>query len=189
MSANSRERIILTACQLLEQQGFHASGLNQIVEESGAPKGSLYHYFPGGKTEIAVQAVEYAAAQTVQRIERHLNTQRGAAGVRSLVETIAGRVEQSNFQAGGPLMTVALETVHASPPINQACRQAYQQLQETFARRLEQDGIRAERARLLAEFIVAAIEGAVLLSRTQHSGAALRNAAVFLEQVIRTELT
>ncbi|MEW6648811.1 MAG: TetR/AcrR family transcriptional regulator [Chloroflexota bacterium] len=189
MPATPRERIISTACQLLERQGFHASGLNQIVEESGAPKGSLYHYFPGGKTEIVIQAVAQAAVQTVQRIEHHLSAQRdAAAGARSLVEAIADQVEQSGFRAGGPLMTVALETVHASPAINQACRQAYQWLQDTFARRLQQAGVNAARARSLALFIVAVIEGAVLLSRTQHSGEALRQAGVYLEQVIRTEL-
>jgi TetR/AcrR family transcriptional regulator, lmrAB and yxaGH operons repressor len=52
----TRDQIIQTTCTLLESQGYHATGLNQILKESGAPKGSLYYYFPQGKEELAEEA-------------------------------------------------------------------------------------------------------------------------------------
>ena len=51
--ANTREIIIETTCDLMENQGYHATGLNEIVKVSGAPKGSLYYYFPEGKESLA----------------------------------------------------------------------------------------------------------------------------------------
>ena len=52
--SDARENIITAACELLEQKGFHATSINDIVERSQAPKGSLYYYFPDGKDQIAV---------------------------------------------------------------------------------------------------------------------------------------
>ncbi len=185
-----REKIILTTCDLLERQGYQASGLNEIIQTSGAPKGSLYHYFPGGKTEIAVEAVQRAAEATARIIQGHLTDYDDPTeGIRTLLEEIARRVEDSGFAAGGPLMLVALETVTSNEPINQACRQAYQRIQAVFVERLVSAGMGETDAEALALQIVATIEGATLLSRTLHSARPLRGAAVFLAEQVRLHLT
>jgi len=80
---------------------------------------------------------------------------------------------------------VALETVNSSPAINQACRQAYQRIQQVFSVRLCNAGLSESQADSLALVCVAAIEGATLLSRTLHSAQPLHEAAVFLEHQIR----
>ncbi len=184
-----REKIILTTCNLLERQGYYASGLNEIIQASGAPKGSLYHYFPGGKTEIAVEAVGSAAETTARLVEEHLaGYDDPAEGIRSLVEEIARRVEQAGYAAGGPLMLVALETVNSNAAINQACRQAYERIQAVFRSRLMAAGMSAA-ADSLALVIVSTIEGATLLSRTLHSARPLSEAAGFLAEQIRLHLT
>ncbi|MFN7036010.1 MAG: TetR/AcrR family transcriptional regulator [Bellilinea sp.] len=185
-----REKIILTTCNLLERQGYYASGLNEIIQASGAPKGSLYHYFPGGKTEIAVEAVGSAAETTARLVEEHLaGYDDPAEGIRSLVEEIARRVEQAGYAAGGPLMLVALETVNSNAAINQACRQAYERIQAVFRSRLMMAGMSAAAADSLALVIVSTIEGATLLSRTLHSARPLSEAAGFLAEQIRFHLT
>ena len=56
----SRQKILETAADLFKSQGYHATGLNQIIKESGAPKGSIYHYFPGGKEELAIESIKLA---------------------------------------------------------------------------------------------------------------------------------
>ena len=66
--ASTKERFIETTCQLMEDQGYHATALNQIIEESGAPKGSLYYYFPGGKEELAAEAIQHIGDVVNQRI-------------------------------------------------------------------------------------------------------------------------
>ena len=68
-TALHKESLIRTAMRLFRRQGYASTGLNQILAESGAPKGSLYHYFPGGKEELAVAAVTLAGSMVKQLLE------------------------------------------------------------------------------------------------------------------------
>ena len=184
----SRDQIIETTCNLLEAQGFHATGLNQIVKESGAPKGSLYYYFPGGKEELAAAALARTGRLLAARIRQGLSKHADAAeAVRKFVLVIARNAEASGFRTGGPLMTVALETATSSPRLNAACREAYQQLQAAFAEKLVLCGYSPARAAELAIFINAAIEGGIILSRTAHSAEPLRRVAKELGRQLMAE--
>ena len=175
VASPARELIIEATCELLEAQGYHATGLNQIVAESRAPKGSLYHYFPDGKEELAAAAIERTGLELAGRVEAALALDDDpAAAVSYLAAAIADAVEQSGFRAGGPLTTVAMETATSSPRINLACREAYDRLQAAFAAKLAAGGHEPKRASELATFITAAIEGGIILSRTYHSGDPLR---------------
>jgi TetR/AcrR family transcriptional repressor of lmrAB and yxaGH operons len=175
VASTARDQIVEATCDLLEAQGYHATGLNQIVAESGAPKGSLYHYFPDGKEELAAAAIDRTGRGLAGRVVAALAVDDDpAAAVGFLAAAIAGAVEQSGFRAGGPLTTVAMETATSSERINLACRAAYDRLQAAFAAKLAADGYDAQRAAELATFITAAIEGGILLSRTYHSGDPLR---------------
>lgn len=183
--SGARDQIIETACELLESQGFHATGLNQIVKESGAPKGSLYYYFPNGKDEIAEAAIQRAGAATAERIRAHLaGTSDVATAVRDFVLMIAHAVEASGFQSGGPLTTIAMETATTNARLNGACRAAYTQLQQAFEAKLLESGTTATQARELALFITCAIEGGIILARTYHSGDPLRLVAAQLHTVL-----
>lgn len=173
--SSTRDQIIETACDLMESQGFHATGINQIVKESGAPKGSLYYYFPEGKDELAEEAIERAGRALAGRIAQGLAAGATAAeAVRLFVSNIAHHVEASGFQSGGPLMTVAMETATSNQRLNLACREAYSLLQGAFETKLVESGYGEENARRLATFITAAIEGGIILCRTYHSGDPLR---------------
>jgi TetR/AcrR family transcriptional repressor of lmrAB and yxaGH operons len=184
--SNSREQILLTTCDLLENQGFHATGLNEIVKESGAPKGSLYYYFPEGKEEIVAETVRFSGQRTAERIRTHLETIADPAeAIQSFLETIAYHIEASGFRAGGPITIVASESATTSERINLACQEAYTQLREAFAAKLRAGGIDAAKAESLAWTVNATIEGAIILSRTFHTGNPLREAAVQLACLIR----
>ena len=185
--SSTRDQIIETTCSLIESQGLHATGLTQILRESGAPKGSLYYYFPEGKDELAEAAIMRAGSATAARIRASLAAiDDPAEAVRALVVTIAHLVEASGFRSGGPLMTVAMETATTNERLNLACRAAYGELQGAFAEKLAASGFAHERAAALATFITAAIEGGVVLSRTYHSGDPLRRVAEELSLLLQT---
>ena len=170
-----REHIVEATCDLLEAQGYHATGLNQIVAESGAPKGSLYHYFPDGKEALAAAAIDRTGRSLAGRVEAGLSfCDDPADAVQFLVQRIADVIEESGFRSGGPLTAVAMETATASPRLNLACREAFDRLQGAFAAKLAASGYEPQRAAHLAAFITAAIEGGILLSRTYHTGDPLR---------------
>jgi TetR/AcrR family transcriptional repressor of lmrAB and yxaGH operons len=175
VASTARDQIVEATCDLLEAQGYHATGLNQIVAESGAPKGSLYHYFPDGKEELAAAAIDRTGRGLAGRVEAALALDDDpAAAVGFLAAAIADAVEQSGFRSGGPLTTVAMETATSSTRLNLACRAAFDQLQAAFADKLEVSGYTSQRAAEMATFITAAIEGGIILSRTYHSGDPLR---------------
>ncbi|HZU71047.1 MAG TPA: TetR/AcrR family transcriptional regulator [Ktedonobacteraceae bacterium] len=179
--ASTRDQIIETTCTLLEAQGYHATGLNQIIAESGSPKGSLYYYFPKGKEELTAAAIERSGRIVEQNIRAGLASIKDSAeAISNFVRSIARGVELSNFSAGGPLTSVALETVNSSERLNLACREAYGWLRDAFAEKLVAGGFTPERAAALATFVVSAIEGGIILSRTNHSGDPLRQVAAEL---------
>jgi TetR/AcrR family transcriptional regulator, lmrAB and yxaGH operons repressor len=181
----TREHILLTMCDLLEAQGYHATGLNQLVKESGAPKGSLYHYFPDGKDGITAEAIERTGLRTSERIRQGLAKEADVArAIEGFIEWIAGLVELSGFRAGGPLTAVAMETATTNERLNQACRIAFARIEGAFTERLLIAGYNTTRAAELATFITASIEGGIMLSRTNHSGDPLRRVAYELGQLL-----
>jgi TetR/AcrR family transcriptional regulator, lmrAB and yxaGH operons repressor len=186
---STRDQIIQTTCTLLESQGYHATGLNQILKESGAPKGSLYYYFPQGKEELAEEAIRTVTARVVERIRVNLRAfPEPASDVREFCMTIAHFVEASGFQSGGPLTTVALETATSSDRLNQVCRESYEAMRGAFEARFLDSGMPEVKAAELAGVVLAAMEGAILLSRTFHSGDPLRQMGNALEILIKNYL-
>ena len=101
--STKRDEIITTTCRLLELQGYRATGLNEIIRESGAPKGSLYHYFPEGKDELTVEAIAHSAAAIVGNITRVMDEHADAVtAVTTFIRQLACCVVASGFRPGGP---------------------------------------------------------------------------------------
>ena len=187
---NARQQILEAACSLMERQGYHGSGLNEIIKVSGAPRGSLYYYFPEGKEELVEQAIELRGGEVAGRIRTNLAAfEDPAEAVRVFIHRIADSLEATQFSTGGPLTAVAMETASSSPRLNLACRAAFGEIQAAFAGKLFAAGLAERAAQDLALFIVAAIEGGVLLSRTGHSSAPLRLVADQLSAFLSARLS
>jgi TetR/AcrR family transcriptional repressor of lmrAB and yxaGH operons len=182
---SKRDQIIDTTCRLLELQGYHATGLNQIIQESGAPKGSLYHYFPEGKEALAAEAIARSSAGIASNIERSLAArEEPAAAVVGFIRELAGHVAASGFRGGGPITAVALEAASTNEPLRRACRDAYRAWQELFVERLRPVYGEA-RAGRLAALIIAAIEGGIILSRSEQDAQPLLAVADEVEELLR----
>jgi TetR/AcrR family transcriptional repressor of lmrAB and yxaGH operons len=182
---STRDKIVQATNELMEAQGCHATGLSQIIKKSGAPKGSLYYYFPGGKDDLTVEAIERAGQLMQQRLRRILAEHADpAAAVRGFALTLAGVVESGGFRTGGPLQMIALETAVTNERANLACRAAYQAVQDLVAEKLLAAGWPAAQAASLGVLVIASIDGGVLLSRTMHSGEPLRTVGEQLFAVI-----
>ncbi len=178
-----RDEIIATTCRLLELQGYRATGMNEIVRESGAPKGSLYHHFPNGKEELAAEAIAHAAATITANIEGVMAAHDDAAtAVVAFIRVLAGHVSASGYRQGGPITAVALEAASTNDRLRLTCRDAYRAWQRPFADKLRPDyGGRADR---LATVIIAAIEGGIVLARGEQSERPLLDVADEVEQLL-----
>ncbi len=183
----TRDQIIQATRSLVEKQGYHATGMNEILRLSGAPKGSLYYYFPDGKEELAQEAISQTTKEVVGRIRANLALfDDPVEAIQVFVSRIADHIELSQFSSGGPLTAVAMETATSSERLNRACREAFAAIQCAFAEKLAANGYAPESAAQLALFITAAIEGGTLLSRTAHSGDPLRRVAEVLALALRS---
>lgn len=184
--SSKRDQIIETTCQLIELQGYHATGLNQILAESGTPKGSLYHYFPDGKDGLIEEAIHHTSGIIVTRLQEGMDAYVSAVeAIPAFLRHLAHYVQLSGFQTGGPITAVALEAASTNERLNAACLQAYQSWQVIIEQKLLADGYDAVRAKRLAVVIIALIEGAIILSRSERDMAPLLNAATELELLLQ----
>src|SRR5215472_2859245 len=107
---DSRAKMIAAAAELFRRRGYHATTFSDVVADSGAPRGSTYFHFPGGKAELAREAIARAGDELEEIVDQ---AARGAGDpaslVRALAQILAGRLERSGYQAGCAIATMVLE--------------------------------------------------------------------------------
>lgn len=173
-SRSSREAFVHTTAELLRRQGYAATGLNEIVARSGAPKGSLYFHFPGGKEELAESAIASAGEQLAAAIEAILCSCADVEeAVARLIDALAAGLKASDYRDGCPVATVALETSFDSERLRAASARALDSWEAALRERLLAAGLAAETASRRATLALASIEGALMLARVRRSTAPL----------------
>ncbi|MQA07296.1 MAG: TetR family transcriptional regulator [Pseudonocardiaceae bacterium] len=185
---DARERVLRTAGALLRSQGYHGTGLNQVLTESRAPKGSLYFHFPGGKEQLATESIELTGAELRRLLERLLasaNTPREA--LHTVTEALAAELDSSDYRDGCPIATVALESCAGHDPVRKASEDVYRSWLNVVTDYLRDNGFDSERAKSRSVLIIAALEGALLLAKTQRDTAPLRTVADQLGDLIDEE--
>lgn len=167
-SQTSREQILRTAARLFQRQGYHATGLNQIVQESGAPKGSLYYYFPGGKEELAVAAIMWTNIVIEEKIRRFLATEdRPVEAIQALARATAEAVSDIESIIPCTISLLALEMSLSSEPIRLACAATMDAWGNAFAEKLE--GVCGADAPRMGALIQVLIDSALIRSLTHKS--------------------
>ncbi|MDX2216046.1 MAG: TetR/AcrR family transcriptional regulator [Oculatellaceae cyanobacterium bins.114] len=182
---NTKARMIAKTVDLFRVQGYHATGLNQILQESNAPKGSLYFHFPGGKEELAIAAIQLAGVTESQNMEAALNSNEDVGeAVKALILFLAEGLNSSDFRRGCPVATVAVEASATHDSLRQICEQIYREWFTLIQNRLQKSGFSADLAETWSMLILTSIEGALLLSRTQQSTHPLEAIADHLSQLL-----
>ncbi|MFQ6328802.1 TetR/AcrR family transcriptional regulator [Nocardia sp. CWNU-33] len=155
---------------MVEANGYHGTGLKQVLELAEAPRGSLYHHFPGGKDELVGEALA-VAGRDVDRMVKELALQAPTLGdlVRALLETLADRMVAADYSKGCPVATVALEVAATNDALQPICGGIYAGWQRTLADALRADGHAPAEADELATTALALIEGALVLARAGRS--------------------
>lgn len=183
-----RQPIINAAVTLFRRQGFARTGLNDIVDVSGAPKGSLYHYFPDGKSSIAVAAVEEAGRRVAETVAK-LAEDCSSAGdlLRAHARLLAGWMQGSGFRNGCPITTVLLELAPRERAVSEAGRKAYAARISILREKLIADGFARPRADSLAVLCTSALQGALIQARVERSRRPIEVTATELERLIEAE--
>ena len=184
----SRARLIAAAGRLFQERGYAATGLSDILKAAGAPKGSLYHHFPGGKAELTAAAMRGAGGllrATLKQAREETGT--AAEAVEHFSVKLAGWLDGSAFRRGCPMATVALECAPGEDALGATLREGFARTVHLLGELIESDGAPPERARDLAEFALAALEGALILARAAGDSGPVRRAGRQAGALIRAE--
>lgn len=183
--SDSREKIVDGARMLLRRQGYHGTGLAEIIAVSGAPRGSVYFLFPGGKEEIAAAAVHASAQSIPHLIDEAAEQATVEQWVRTVLDHFAGQLTTSGFTDGCPITTTVLDAVPGSPLLTEACRETYDAWQDAIVATLVGYGTPADAAPGLATTLLSCLEGALVLCRARQSTTALDQIAPHLVALIK----
>lgn len=166
----TKDRILAAGAELFRQGGYAGTGVKQIVEAAGAPFGSLYHFFPGGKEQLGEEVVRSSGMQYIALFDLFVTPEAGlvecieaffAAGVTSLLET--------DYVEGCPIATVALEVATTNETLRQATADVFTAWIDAGTERLEKFGLPPESARTLTITLITSLEGAFVLARSMRS--------------------
>jgi TetR/AcrR family transcriptional regulator, lmrAB and yxaGH operons repressor len=188
-TTGTRDRLISAMVDALRHRGYHGVGISDVLASAQTPKGVLYHHFPGGKSELAVKAIEAVAEQLGNSLEKLI--QRAADPVEAMTLWMGSAqkmLEKSNFHAGCPLATIALESTGEDADIRVALNKAFASLRAKIALVLGAVGMPDPAARATASLIVSAYEGALLQSRVAENGDIMRETSEALIGLIRAGL-
>jgi TetR/AcrR family transcriptional regulator, lmrAB and yxaGH operons repressor len=181
----TRTRLIRAMQYFLATRGFHGIGLSELLTHAKAPKGVMYHHFPGGKTELALVALEESTQAMLRQLDKALAKTTSTSGAIALwFEGSIKLLSQDNFELGCPLATVALESTSEDAELRQAIAKSFSLIREALSRIFEKQ-TDAAHAKQLAALFVAAYEGALMQARVAQSAKPLRDALLALLPLIQ----
>ena len=180
---DSKRRMIESAAVLFREQGYSGTGFRDVIEHSGAPRGSIYHHFPGGKSELAAETMRYAGEVVAGRMARATRDGDPVGALHGYLDWWQHTLESTGFRAGCPVLAVAVET-HDDSAVADAAAAVFTLWESMFAATLRDAGVSRARAASLATLTVAAIEGAVVLCRAERTTQPLRDVGRELEAAI-----
>ncbi|MCS0639812.1 TetR/AcrR family transcriptional regulator [Streptomyces sp. LP05-1] len=181
----TRDRIVRAASRLMQRQGYDGTGIKQISEEAEATLGSVYHFFPGGKQEIAVAAIrlgdEEFAADLRAALDAHADP---GVAVAEFTRHLAEGLRASDWVDGCPITTPALGTAGRLPDIQEAAATAFARWRELVRVKLVGSGIAETEAAELAHTVISMLEGAELAAQVGRSDQPLDIAGRHLAELI-----
>lgn len=171
---DTRGKFIKTASRLFQLQGYQGTGLNEILRESGAPRGSLYHHFPNGKEELALEAIKFSSENIQKDIKNTLEQfSDPVKAIQVHIEKIAKLITNEEKTQDFSISLLALETYSSSECLRKACELAFTSFENMYVEKLILGGFTEEKAQELSMVIQSMIEGAITISLTKKSGTPL----------------
>jgi TetR/AcrR family transcriptional repressor of lmrAB and yxaGH operons len=170
---SAREDLIETAAELFRARGYEGVGVAELLARSGAPRGSLYFHFPGGKEQIGAEAVARVGAGVTQRFR---DLRESGVDLDTYIErvfkTTARESKERNYKGSCPIAAIAAETSSESPALARAVRETFAAWQDEMRLAAIENGLSAKSATIFASAMLAAMEGAFIVSKSEETSGA-----------------
>jgi AcrR family transcriptional regulator len=181
--SDARQKMILSQALLQRERGVAGTALPDVLEHSGAPRGSIYHHFPQGRTQLAEEATEWAADFIARRLETRLAEGDVLSALDAFSADYLDILQDTEFAAGCPVVAGALDAT-----TRDAAAAGFRRWEDLLRDAFERAGLPATRAESLAVLFIASIEGAIVLSRAEGTTRPLEQASRQLRSVLELEL-
>jgi AcrR family transcriptional regulator len=175
-----RERMVFSAAQLIRREGVGATGMREVAAHAGAPRGSLQHYFPDGKEQLVNEAVAWAGRYAAKRVARFMAAmlEPTPSGLfAAMVGQWTDEYAAIGFGAGCPVAAAAVDCTGSTESTRAATAAAFADWAEPLASALTAMGVPRERSAPLATLMISALEGAILIARSEQDARALTTVA------------
>lgn len=180
--------MIDAARRLFRGGGYRGTALSDVLESSGAPRGSVYFHFPGGKEELGVEVATLVGADMVRNVNRQAAKSKTPEElVARMVKHMADQLVESDYVDGCSLAPMVLEMSRESAALREATNRAFHDWQAALSARMAEQGLAPDRAPAIAGLAVSALEGALVLSRASRSRAPMQNVADEIATLIQAE--
>jgi AcrR family transcriptional regulator len=168
-----RAAMLRSAIGLMRRQGVAATSFNDVLVDSGAPRGSVYHHFPGGRGQLVEEATRVAADQLSAAINRVLAASDTPGALRAFADLWRRGLESGDYAVGCPIVAAALGTERSARDV---AGEAFETWSDLLAARLVNDGAAPDRAASLGVLAVATLEGALVMAQARRTSAPLETA-------------
>jgi TetR/AcrR family transcriptional regulator, lmrAB and yxaGH operons repressor len=176
MVSDSRASMIRSAAALFGSRGLNATSFSDVLADSGAPRGSIYHHFPGGKQQLAEDAIRWTSEQVLAHLRACPSS--AASGVLAwFIDLWRQSVQASGGTSGCPVAGIAVDVGATADDLIGAARAAFSDWAALLASQLQAAGLPAHRAGPVATASLAAMEGALILCRAERSSQPLETIA------------
>ncbi|OKH72275.1 TetR family transcriptional regulator [Mycobacterium sp. SWH-M3] len=182
---STRTRMLVSAVEVLRERGAAGVTIDEVLTRSGAPRGSVYHHFPGGRHQILTEALLFAGDSIGSLIDESAQDG-GLALVRRFVTFWENLLADSDYTAGCPVVAAAIGAADDEPQLSSIAGDIFGRWRESLGRAFAADGFEESDAESLAVMCISALEGAVVLCRSSRSTNALREVALQLEFLIKS---
>ncbi|MGW4515512.1 TetR/AcrR family transcriptional regulator [Streptomyces sp. NPDC004393] len=164
--SSAKQQMITAARRLFRERGYLGTSVADVLAESGAPRGSVYFHFPGGKEELAAEVAIAHIADLVALINRLTDREESpSALLAGFVAHFRDEIAASDYREGCPVAPIVLEVAGSAPRLAAVIRRGFQDLITTMAARLVDKGLQPESGQELAALAVSGMEGALVVSR------------------------
>jgi len=189
--ATHRERMVRSAALLIRERGAQPTAIADVLAHSGAPRGSAYHYFPGGRTQLLCEAIDYARDWVAEQM---IQAPDSVTLLDGLFDGYRDILRDSDFRAGCPVVAVTVEAGDPGKPeqsvaVIERAAVAFTRWTGLIADRMTADGISPERAADLATLLMSSFEGAIVVARAARDLAPLDSVARQMRALVQDELT
>jgi TetR/AcrR family transcriptional repressor of lmrAB and yxaGH operons len=164
---NTKQRMLDSAALLLRERGAGGVTVDAVLAHSGAPRGSVYHHFPGGRNEMVLGALRHAGDYIAAMVDESVAEGDAKRTVERLVRFWKRALTGTDYRAGCPLAAMAIDSREQVPEAAELVREIFARWQASLADLLSANGFPADRARRLATLITASVEGAIILARSR----------------------